>query len=169
MNDNNTQSHCCTVLTHPMAGLTAEVRPVARGGAVSRRPTSHSLSSRPSKRSSPTMRATLTWSPLPSEGDIRISTVALFMGTDFEDVSLITRLTTKGYRINDVKVLDLQEERGCALVSMWQDAKPEIKKIKKGTSSHRPKVSGRYAPALGGAIQVRYFGSIRLRQRKTIH
>ena len=169
MNDNNTQSHCCTVLMHPMAGLTAEVRPVARVGAVSHRPTSHSFLSRPSKRSSPTMRETVTWSPLPSEGDIRISTVTLFMGTDFEDVSLITRLTIKGYRINDVKVLDLQEERGCALVSMWRDAKPEIKQIKKGPSSHTPKVSGRYAPALGGAIQVRYFGSIRLRQRKTIH
>ena len=47
------------------------------------------------------MRETLTWSPLPSEGDIRISTVTLFMGTDFEDVSLITSLTTKGYSFGE--------------------------------------------------------------------
>lgn len=103
------------------------------------------------------MPQTFPWSPLPSEGDILTSTLTLFIDHGIEDTSLIARLTTEGYRINEVKVLTLEEERGYALVSLWRDAKPEIKKMSKAPSSHTPRIDNRYAPALGGAIQVRAF------------
>ena len=108
-------------------------------------------------RSASEMPPTFPWSPLPSEGDTLKSTCTLFIGHDIEDTSLIARLITEGYRINDVKVLTLDEERGCVLVSLWRDANPRIKKISRVPSSRTRRIDSCYAPVLGGAIQVRAY------------
>ena len=97
------------------------------------------------------MPPTFPWSPLPSGGDILKSTCTLFIGHGIEDTSLIARLITEGYNINDVKVLTLDEERGCVLVSLWRDTNLQIKKISRVPSSRTRR------PVLGGAIQVRAF------------
>ena len=95
------------------------------------------------------MPDTFPWSPLPAGGDILTSTLTLIMGYGIEDTSLVARLTTEGYKINNVKVLSLEAERGYALISLWRERTP--------ITTKPTLINNKYAPVFGGAVQVRAF------------